>query len=207
MRTGTAEHARPRRLVIAGIAVVAIGAAMTVWETRAERALVLQAAQETPSIEGLNVVNITERGWERGEVVISANSAMLSGKLLKAMMAGGHEEYTRFVDAVRARGTQTIDERIERIERMSTYIDALYARHGRNLMVASETAGIMVLLFGVAIIISAVGGEELSKRYAEDDGHATVVCGDQVEEDVKTNPGTDGCDSLRPPAGRNRSSI
>ena len=138
------QSRRVRNLVIAGIAVMAIGAAMSVWETHAEHALVLQAAQETPSIEGLNVVEITERGWERGEVVMSANSAMLSGKVLKTVMAGGHEEYTRFVDAVRAGGTQTMDERIERA---STYIDGLYARRGRNWMEASETAGIMVVLF------------------------------------------------------------
>ena len=48
VRTGTAEHARARSLVIAGVAVMAIGAAMTVWETHAEHALVLQAAQGTP---------------------------------------------------------------------------------------------------------------------------------------------------------------
>ena len=72
-------------------------------------------------------------------------------------MAGGHEEYTRFVDAVRAGGTQSIDERIERA---STYIDGLYARRGRNWMEASETAGLMVLLFGVAIIITAVAGKK-----------------------------------------------
>ena len=165
VRTGTAEHARARSLLIAGIAVMAIGAAMSVWETHAEHALVLQAAQETPSIEGLNVVEISERGWKRGEIVISANGAMLSGKLLKAVMAGGHEEYTRFVDAVRAGGTQSIDERIERA---STYIDGLYARRGRNWMEASETAGLMVLLFGVAIIITAVAGKKLSERYAID---------------------------------------
>ena len=98
VRTGTAEHARARRLVITGIAVMAIGVAMSVWETRAEHALVLQAAQETPSIEGLNVIEISEWGWKRGEIVISANSAMLSGKVLKAMMAGGDEEHTRFIE-------------------------------------------------------------------------------------------------------------
>ena len=164
VRTGTAEHARARSLVIAGVAVMAIGAAMTVWETHAEHALVLQAAQGTPSIEGLSVVEISERGWKRGEVVISANNAFLSGKVLKAMRAGGDEEYTRFIDALRAGGTQTTDERMDQID---AYIDALYARGGRNWMEVSETAGIMVVLFGLAIIIIAVAGERLSERYAE----------------------------------------
>ena len=35
-------------------------------------------------------------------------------------------------------------------------------------MEASETAGIMVVLFGVAIIITAVAGKKLSERYAID---------------------------------------
>ena len=166
MRTGTPEHARARRLVITGIAVMAIGVAMSVWETHAEHALVLQAAQGTPSIEGLSVVEITERGWKRGEVVISANSAMLSGKVLKAMMAGGDEEHTRFVEAARTGDAQTTDEQIEQID---AYIDALYERGGRNWMEVSQTAGRMVVLFGLAIIIIAVVGERISERYGKNE--------------------------------------
>ena len=62
MRTRAAEPADTRNLVITGAAVMAIGVAMTVWETRAEHTLVLHAARNAPSIEGLSVVEITERG-------------------------------------------------------------------------------------------------------------------------------------------------
>ena len=166
MRTRAAEHARARNLVIAGTAVMAIGAAMTVWETRAQHTLVLQAPQEAPSIEGLSVVEITERGWERGKMVVSANGSFLSGKLLDTMMAGGEEEYARFADAARPTGAQTS---AERTERMSGYVDELYARRERNLMAASESAGIMVVLFGVAIIVSAVAGERITRRYTTEE--------------------------------------
>ena len=169
MRTKAAEHARARNIVIIGIAVMAIGAAMTVWETRAEHTLVFQAPIRAPTIEALSVVEITERGWERGNVAVSAHSAFLTGQLLDTMMAGGKEEYARFADAARPSEAQTI---AERTERMSAYIDELYARHGRNLMAASESAGLMVVLFGVAIIISAVAGERITRRYATEEEHA-----------------------------------
>ena len=157
MRTKAAEHAGARNLVITGAAVMAIGVAMTVWETRAEHTLVLHAARNAPSIKALSVVEITERGSERGKVVVSADGTLLSGQLLDTMIAGGDEEYARFADAARPTGAQTS---AERTERMSAYIDELYARHGRNLMAASESAGLMVVLFGVSIIVNAVAGEK-----------------------------------------------
>ena len=169
MRTRVAELAWAGNIVIMGIAVMAIGAAITVWETHAEHTLVLDAAQEAPSIETLSIVEATERGSDRGKIMVSADGAFLSGKLLDAMIAGGGEEYTRFLDAVRPTGALTI---AERTERMNAYVDELYARHGRNLTAASESAGIMVVLFGLAIIISAVAGERISKRYAKEDDHA-----------------------------------
>ena len=179
MRTRAAEHARARNLVIAGIAMMAIGAAMTVWEMRAQHTLVLHAPRNAPSIEGLSVVEITERGWERGNVAVSAHSAFLTGQLLDTMMAGGEEEYARFADAARPSGAQTI---AERTERMSAYIDELYARHGRNLMAASESAGLMVVLFGVAIIISAVAGERITRRYATEEEHAVPEHRGQIRD-------------------------
>ena len=179
MRTRTAEHARARNLVIAGTAVMAIGAAMTVWETHAEHTLVLHAPRNAPSIEGLSVVEITERGSERGKVVVSADGTFLSGQLLDTMMAGGEEEYARFAGAARPTRAQTI---AERTERMSAYIDELYARHGRNLTAASESAGLMVVLFGVAIIISAVAGERITRRYATEEEHAVPEHRGQIRD-------------------------
>ena len=169
MRTKAAEQARARNIVIIGIAVMAIGAAMTVWETRTEHTLVFQAPIRAPTIEALSVVEITERGWERGKMVVSADEAFLSGQLLETMMAGGEEEYARFADAAPPTGAQTS---AERTEQMTAYVDELYARRERNLMAASESAGLMVVLFGVAIIISAVAGEKISKRYATKEEHA-----------------------------------
>ena len=169
MKTRSAELAWTGNLVITGAAVMAIGVAMTVWETRAEHTLVLDAAQEAPSIETLSIVEATERGSDRGKIMVSADGAFLSGKLLETMIAGGDEEYTRFVDAVRPMGGESIPVRIER---MTGYVDELYARHGRNLTTPSLSAGSMVVLFGVAIIISAVAGEKICKRYITDDKHA-----------------------------------
>ena len=97
MRTRVAELAWAGNIVIMGIAVMAIGAAITVWETHAEHTLVLDAAQEAPSIETLSIVEATERGSDRGKIMVSADGAFLSGKLLDAMIAGGGEEYTRFL--------------------------------------------------------------------------------------------------------------
>ena len=49
----------------------------------------------------------------------------------------------------------------------------LRPRHSSaEVTAASESAGIMVVLFGVAIIISAVVGEKISRRYAKEDDHA-----------------------------------
>ena len=108
--------------------LMAIGGAITVWETHAEHTLVLDAAQEAPSIETLSIAEATERGSDRGKIMVSADGAFLSGKLLDAMIAGGGEEYTRFLDAVRPTGALTI---AERTERMNAYVDELYARPTR----------------------------------------------------------------------------
>ena len=112
-------------------------------------------------------------------MVVSADGTFLSGQLLDTMMAGGEEEYAQFADAARPRRAQTI---AERTERMSAYIDELYARHGRNLMAASESAGLMVVLFGVAIIISAVAGEKISKRYATEEEHTVPEHRGQIRD-------------------------
>ena len=203
MRTRAAELAWARNIVIMGIAVMAIGAAITVWETHAEHTLMLDAAQEAPSIETLSIVEATERGSDRGKIMVSADGAFLSGKLLDAMIAGGGEEYTRFLDAVRPTGALTI---AERTERMNAYVDELYARHGRNLTAASESAGIMVVLFGVAIIISALPGERISKRYARDDEHAAPEPRGSIREPgwLGHRAGVRRCamHATRPPTGR-----
>ena len=193
MRTRSAELARTRKLVIAGAAVMAIGAAMTVWETRAEQTLMLQPPQKAPSIETLSILEATERGSDRGKIMVSADGAFLSGKLLETMIAGGDEEYTRVVDAARPMGAQTI---AERTKRMSGYVDEFYARQGRNLSTTSESAGIMIVLFGVAIIISAVAGEKISKRYARDNDPAAPDWRGAIADDWRAQ-GADRTDVSR----------
>ena len=115
MRTRSAELAGTRNLVIAGAAVTAIGVSMAVWETQAEQTLMLQALQEAPSIEGLSIVEVTKRGSERGKIMVSADGAFPTDKLLDAMIEGGDEEYTPFLDAVHPMGAQTIAQRTERM--------------------------------------------------------------------------------------------
>ena len=160
-----------RTTLAIGMALMTLGAGIGIWSTQGQHPLVFEHQPSTERGEGwkdMVIITMTEIGHKRGTIFIGANEAFVSGDLLDAMMAQGHEEYDRFTDAAQPTATHTVQERASRME---AYAQGFHQRQGSNMTRVSESAWIVLALIGVLVSASAASTlRERRKRAREAQG-------------------------------------